>query len=143
MWGIGGLGGVLADGSGVRWISLAGGDIPALKAVPYVTVYARTAWIEENPGVVERLHASLADAIAFIKSDPDTAAAVIKKKYFPDLDETLWRDGFQQAAGSFLDGAKVTRAGWELLLQLQAESTAKDYSATGYEAVILPIARSD
>ncbi|TKT74473.1 ABC transporter substrate-binding protein [Aquamicrobium sp. LC103] len=143
MWGIGGLGGVLADGSGVRWISLAGGDVPELKAVPYVTVYARTAWIDENTSVVKRLHASLADAIAMIKSDPDAISPVIKAKYFETLDANLWHDGFQQAAGSFLDGAKVTRAGWELLLELQAESTGKDYGSAGYEAVILEIARTE
>jgi ABC-type nitrate/sulfonate/bicarbonate transport system substrate-binding protein len=143
MWGIGGLSGSLADGSGVRWISLAGGDVPELKAVPYVTVYALTSWIDENPAVVERLHASLADAIQIIKSDPDSVGPAIKQKYFEALDETLWRDGFQQAAGSFLDGAKVSRAGWELLLRLQAESTGKNYDTAGYEAVILPIARAD
>jgi ABC-type nitrate/sulfonate/bicarbonate transport system substrate-binding protein len=143
MWGIGGLGGVLADGSGVRWISLAGGDVPELKGVPYVTAYATTQWIAENPELVERLHAGLADAIAFIKSDTEAAGRAVKARYFDGLDEALWRDGFQQAAGSFLDGAKVTRAGWELLLDLQSDSTGKDYATAGYEAVILPIARAD
>lgn len=143
MWGIGGLSGVLADGSGVRWISLAGGDVPELKGVPYVTAYATTQWIDKNPELVERLHAGLADAIAFIKSDTAAAGSAVKAKYFDGLDEALWRDGFQQAAGSFLDGAKVTRAGWELLLNLQADSTGKDYAPAGYEAVILPIARAD
>lgn len=143
MWGIGGLSGVLADGSGVRWISLAGGDVPELKSVPYVTVYATNDWIEKNPALVERLHAGLADAIAFIKSDTEAAGAAVKAKYFEALDEALWRDGFQQAAGSFLDGAKVSRAGWDLLLKLQADSTGKNYSPANYEAVILPIARAD
>ena len=143
MWGIGGLGGVLADGTGVRWISLAGGDLPDLKAVPYVTVYARDAWIEANPDVVERLHAALADAIARIKADPDAIAPVIKAKYFEALDDEQWRDGFEQAAGSFLDDAKVSEAGWNLLLELQGESTGKDYATAGYDAVILPQARAD
>jgi len=143
MWGIGGLSSVLADGSGVRWISLANGDIPELKDVPYVTAYARAAWIEANPDLVERLHDSLADAIAAIASDTDAMGALIKAKYFPDLDETLWRDGFQQAAGSFLKDAKVSRRGWESLLQLQTQSTGKNYESAGYDQVILPIARAD
>lgn len=143
MWGIGGLSGLLTDGGGVRWISLAGGDVPELKDVPYVTVYATTEWIDKNPKTVERLHAALADAIKLIKADPNAIAPSIKDKYFPALDDALWRDGFQQASGSFLDGAKVKRAGWDLLLKLQSASTGKDYKSAGYEAVILPMARAD
>jgi len=143
MWGIGGLSGVLVDGTGVRWISLAGGDIPELAEVPYVAAYARADWIAENEDLVARLHQGLADAIATIKADPEAAGAVLKDRYFEALDETLWRDGFSQASSSFLDGAKVNRDGWELLLRLQAESTDKDYTAAAYETAILPQARAE
>jgi ABC-type nitrate/sulfonate/bicarbonate transport system substrate-binding protein len=54
LWTIGSLAPLIQDGSGVRWISMARGDIDEFRTLPYVTAYARADWVEENPDLVAR-----------------------------------------------------------------------------------------
>ena len=140
-WTIGSLSGLLVDGAGVRWISVPRGDVPELKSIPFVAVFAQTAWVEKNPDVVVRLNAALADAIAHLKTEPAKYSKLLKAKYFPDLSQAIWEDGFQQAVPSFFDGAKAPRGGWEQLLRMQSEGTGKTYALAAFDKVLLPMAQ--
>ncbi len=142
MWTVGTLAGVLADKSGVRWINVAGGEVPEFRGVPYVTTYAQTAWVEKNPDTVARMHAALSDATAAMKKDPAKYSKLLKDKYFPQLDQGLWDESYKQGVPSLLDGARAPKAGWEYFLQLQAENTKKDYSKAAWERALIPAAQS-
>ena len=141
LWTIGSLAPLLQDGTGVRWISMARGDIDEFKTLPYVTAYARTDWVEANPDLVARIHKSYADAVIALKTDPE-ASARIKAKFSPDLDQALWDDGFGQAQAAYLDGAATNEASWQQSLDMQAKGTGKDYSAAGFADVLIPAAQA-
>lgn len=142
MWTVGTLAGVLVDKSGVRWINVAGGEVPEFRGVPYVTVYSQAAWVEKNPDLANRVHAGLADAIAAIKKEPARYSKLLKEKYFPQLDQVLWDESYKQGAPSLFDGARAPRAGWDYFLKLQAENTKKDYSKAAYDRVLIPAAQT-
>ena len=142
MWSVGALGGLLQDRAGVRWISMTQGDAKDLRNSPFVGIYATTAWIEKNPDLVRRLSAAYVDAIARLKTDTANASKLIKAKFFPDLDQAIWDDAFQQVVPAFFDDAKVSRADWEALLKLQKQYTGKDYARAAYDKVVLPQAQA-
>lgn len=140
MWTIGSLAPLLQDGSGVRWISMARGDIPEFSTLPYVTAYARADWIDANPELVARIHQSYADSIEMLRNDP-TASARLKAEFAPDLDQALWDDGFEQARAAYLPGAATSAASWAQSLEMQARGTGKDYGPAAFELVVIPAAR--
>lgn len=142
MWSIGDLGGLLVDGTGVRWISIPRGDMPELNSLPYVTAYVRADWAARNPELAQRVHAGIADAIARIENEPASAAKAIHAEFFPDLDTAIWEDGFEQARKAAFSGATVTQAGWQQLLDLQHANTGKDYAPAAFDKVVLPIAQA-
>lgn len=143
LWTIGSLAPLLMDGSGVRWISMARGDIDEFKTLPYVTVYARADWVDANPDLVARIHKSYADAIHQLKTDPERTSKLFKDMFFPNLDQALWDDGFNMARQAYLEGAKTTAAAWQQSLDMQIAGTGKNYDAAAFDKVVIPAARAD
>jgi ABC-type nitrate/sulfonate/bicarbonate transport system substrate-binding protein len=141
-WVIGSLAPVVQDGTGVRWISLARGDVEQYLGLPFTSVFARRDWAEQHPELVQRIHDAYADAIAELKNDPENSSRLIREKYFPDLEPALWNDGYEQGRLSFLDGAKVSAASWQAFLDLQKKTSGKDYTAAAFEKAVLPAARA-
>lgn len=142
-WVIGSLSPLLVDGTGIRWISLARGDVEDYQGLPFVTVYARKDWAEQNADLVRRIHAAYADAVARLKDRAEESSRLIREKYFPDLDPVLWKDGYEQARLAFIDGAKVTAKAWQASLDIQARSSKKDYSSAAFDKVVVPAARAN
>lgn len=142
LWTIGSLGPLLKDKSGVRWISMARGDIDEFKTLPYVTVYARTEWVDANPDLVQRIHASYAEAVRRLKNEPEKSSKLFKEKFFPDLDQALWDDGYAQVRAAYLDGAATTAKSWQQGLELQKAGTGKDYKDATFEKVLIPAAQA-
>ncbi len=143
LWSIGSLGGNISDGTGVRWISIPHGDVPELREVPYVSIYARGDWVQKNPELAAKIQAGLAEAIDRIKKDTGNPSPRIKERFFPQLDQAIWDDGYAQARTAFLPGAKATAAGWAQLLKLQEEATKKDYARAAFDKALLPQARAN
>lgn len=143
MWVVGSLGTLLPDRSGVRWISMPRGDAPELHDVPFIAVYAHSAWTEKNPDLATRTHAAFVEAIARMKKDSQGTARAIKAKYYPDFDQAVWDDAYANALPAFIDSGKGVKSGWERLLQIQAESTKKNYGNAAYDKVMLAIARAN
>nr|WP_283771548.1 ABC transporter substrate-binding protein [Chelatococcus sp. YT9] len=141
LWTIGSLSPLLQDKSGVRWISMARGDVDEFRSLPYVTAYARADWVAANPDLVNRIHKSYADAIVALKTDRD-APRKIKERFAPDLDQALWDDGFNQLKPAYLDGAATTRQSWQQSLDMQAKGTGKNYATANFDTVLIPAARA-
>ena len=143
LWTIGSLGPLLKDNSGVRWISMARGDIDEFRTLPYVTVYARTEWVEANPDLAKRIHEGYAEAIRRLKNEPEKSSKLFKDKFFPDLDQALWDDGYAQVRAAYLDGAKTTAKSWQQSLDMQKIGTGKDYKDAAFEMIVIPEARAN
>lgn len=136
LWSAGALGGLLASGDGVRWISVPRGDLPAQTVLPYNAIFANADWIAANPELVTRFQAGYADAVKAVKSNPEDASKKIKAAFFPDLDQAIWDDGFKQTLPVLFDGGKAPRAGWDLWLKLQAANTGKNYAPAAYDIAV-------
>ncbi|WP_195759789.1 ABC transporter substrate-binding protein [Paracoccus sp. S-4012] len=142
-WVFGSLAQLLVDGEGVRWISLARGDVEEYEGLPFVAVFARRDWVEENPERVAAVQAAYADAIDRLIDDPEASSAAIKAEFFPDMDQALWDDGYEQAQLAFLRGGATTEALWQRLLDLQASASDKDYTAASFDKVVIGTARGE
>lgn len=143
MWSAGALGGTIADGTGVRWISMPRGDFPALSELPYTTFFADAGWVEENADLVTRFQTAMSNAAAAIKDDPVGAGEDIRAEYFAQMDDAIWEDGYAEAQGAYLPGIKIPKAGWDLFIELQSSSGDKDYSAVAFDNVVIPSARAE
>lgn len=143
MWSAGSLGGMIADGSGVRWISVPKGDVPALSALPYTGIFVRSDWLEKNQDLVKRFQAALTEAVEIVRAGADETSKKIKAKYFPSLDNVIWEDGLAQARAGFFTGGKIPKAGWDGFLDLQAKSSSKNYAPAAFDKVVTQSARVD
>lgn len=144
MWGAGATGKMLDEGVAVRWISTASKDLPAISSIPFVTIFAKRSWVEANLQKAEKINAALADAIGRMVNDFDGSAKLLRETYFPDLDETIFKDGLTQAvaaAGNFAS-AKASAEGWAALLELQKANTGKDYANAAFDKVVMPFAQA-
>jgi NitT/TauT family transport system substrate-binding protein len=141
MWTVGVLSPVIADKSGVRWINLAAGDIPEISPVPYVVTMGLNSWISKNGPTVTRLRAALNEAVDLMNKEPAKYSALIKAKYFPQLDQGAWDEGFRLTLPVFFKGSTIPKAGWDYLLKLQAATSNKDYSKASYEKILIPEAQ--
>ncbi len=139
---IGGLGPVLADGSGIRWVSPRT-DMAELAELPYYIVYARQEWVAENPELVASIRAALSVAIDRIIGNPDETGAVIKAAYFPDMDQAIWDDGFIENVKTLIPGAAVSKEGWRKYLSLYIPTSGKSYDGVTFESVVVPSARAE
>jgi NitT/TauT family transport system substrate-binding protein len=142
LWSAGSLGGLIASGEGVRWISVPRGDLPEQTILPYNVVFANNAWADKNPDVLKRFQAGFADAVKAVKDNPEEASKKIKAAFAPDMDQTIWDDGFAEMLPVLFDGGKAPREGWDMWLKLQAENTGKDYAPAAYEIAVDPGARA-
>lgn len=141
-WVTGSLAPNLVDGTGVRWISLSRGDVETYQNLPFVTVFARRDWATQNADLVKRIHEGYADAIGRLKNEPERSSKLVKDRYFPDLDQALWNDGYEAGRRAFLDGARVSQASWQNFLAIQAKSSQKDYGKAAFDKVVLPEAQA-
>jgi len=144
LWSVGSLGQLIESGDGVRWISMAQGDIAELSTLPYVTVYARTEWVNANRELVTRIHAGYAEGIRRLQEDGAESSRLIKERFFPDMDPALWEDSFAHAQGAYIPGAAGTRFAWNQFLDMQIESNPeKNYANAAFELALIPEARAD
>ncbi len=141
MWTVGVLSPVIADKSGVRWINLAAGEIPEISPMPYIVTMGLTSWIAKNGLTVTKLRAAMNEAVDLMNKEPAKYSAAIKAKYFPQMDQAAWDDGFKLVLPVFYKGSTIPRAGWDYLLKMQAVSSTKDYSKASYEKVLIPEAQ--
>lgn len=141
MWTVGVLSPVIADKSGVRWINLAAGDVPEITPLPYVVTMGLNSWISKNGATVTRLRAALNEAVDLMNKEPAKYSAIIKAKYFPQLDQGAWDEGFRLTLPVFFKGSMIPKAGWDYMQKLQATTSNKDYSKASYEKVMIPEAQ--
>ena len=85
--------------------------------------------------------AVLNEAVDLMNKEPAKYSALIKAKYFPQLDQGAWDEGFRLTLPVFFKGSTIPKAGWDYLLKLQAATSNKDYSKASYEKILIPEAQ--
>jgi len=141
LWTVGTLGNILADGTAVSWINMAAGEAPTVSPMPYTMVIAMNPYIEKNTPTMVRLRAAMGDAAADLLAKPDKHSADIKAKFFPQMDQTAWNNGWKFIPTGFFPGATVPKSAWDYMLKLQAASTKKTYDKATYERALIPEAQ--
>ena len=141
MWSTGGLSGLLMDGAGVRWITLSREDAPELYDVPYSAMWASSQWLDKNPDVARRLAAAFLEAESLMRTEKTKYSRLIKAKYFPEMDQAIWDDTYEQSLPAFIEDGKVTKAGWDKLMAQRIAVTKKDYAKASYERSVSDLAR--
>jgi len=89
-WSLGGLSPSLNDGTAQIWISLARGDVPDLATLPNVASFGRTAWIEENRELLQRVQAAFVDVVDALRADPIGYGSAFKNAYLEALPQEVW-----------------------------------------------------
>ena len=129
------------DGAGVRWITLSREDAPELYDVPYSAMWASSQWLEKNPDLARRLAAAFLEAESLMRTEKAKYSKLIKAKYFPDMDQAIWDDTYEQSLPAFIADGKVTKAGWDMLMTQRIAVTKKDYAKASYERSVSDLAR--
>ena len=102
---------------------------------------ASAAWVAKNGPTVTKLRAAMNDAVDLMNNEPAKYSAALKSKYFPQMDQTAWDEGFGLTLPVFFKGSTIPKAGWDYLLKMQGVSSTKDYSKASYEKVLIPEAQ--
>ena len=143
MWTIGSLGGVLADKSGIRFISIPRRDVVGLEDLPTVSAFVQTPWFNSHKAQAVKIQAAISDAIVQLKADPAGSSKAVKAKYGAATPQDLWDDGYKQSLLVLFDGAKAKRGPWDRLIQLQTASTKQNYTNAAFDKLVAPQARAD
>jgi NitT/TauT family transport system substrate-binding protein len=141
LWTVGTLGNILADGTGVSWINMAAGEVPTVSPMPYTMVIAMNPYIEKNTPTLVRLRAAMAESVTLLAAEPAKFSVAIKGKYFPQMEQKAWDDGWKFIPTGFFPGATVPKSSWDYMLKLQAASTKKTYDKATYERALIPEAQ--
>lgn len=141
LWTVGTLGNILADGTGVSWINMAAGEVPTVSPMPYTMVIAMNPYIEKNTPTLVRLRAAMAESVTLLAADQAKFSTAIKAKYFPQMEQKAWDDGWKFIPTGFFPGATVPKSAWDYMLKLQAASTKKTYDKATYEKALIPEAQ--
>lgn len=141
LWTVGTLGNILADGTGVSWINMAAGEVPTVSPMPYTMVIAMNPYIEKNTPIIVKLRAAMGEAVTELSANPAKYSASVKAKYFPQMDQKAWDDGFKYIPTAFFPNATVPKSAWDYMLKLQAASTKKVYDKATYEKGLIPEAQ--
>ncbi len=133
----------VADGSGELWMSLPRGDIEDFDDLVGVVLISSDTFVKENPEIVEAFHATLADAEAMVRDDPEAAGRALKESSFPDVGDEEFDLAWEQAQNGFPEGAYFTAANWETFMDLYQSSSEKDYTQLSYEETVATPARGE
>lgn len=137
-YGPGALEPLLADKSGVLWVSLARGDVPELKDTLFMCVAAKKAFVDSHPDAVKGIQATLAKATKLMQ-DPATAGqsrATVRKNYFDAMNEQLFDLSYAAAVPGYLP-SRITAAGYQSLINIQASVTGKNYDSIKFNDTVL------
>jgi ABC-type nitrate/sulfonate/bicarbonate transport system substrate-binding protein len=129
---------LLADKSGVLWVSLARGDVPELKDTLFMCVAAKKAFVDSHPDAVKGIQATLAKATKLMQ-DPATAGqsrATVRKNYFDAMNEQLFDLSYAAAVPGYLP-SRITAAGYQSLINIQASVTGKNYDSIKFNDTVL------
>lgn len=141
IWSVGGLSPAQADGSGVRYINLASGELPHLLAVPNVASFASRKFVEDNRETLQRVQAALVDVVAALRADPFGYAAPYKAAYLPDLPQATWEDNLPQAVAAYFADVEGTREGWDFWVEKLPIEDPAARARIGYDTAYVRLSK--
>lgn len=102
-WAAGGPENNYADGSGVKWLDLAAGDLPEFGDALSVLWVTSEKVAEGEPEKLKKVAAALDEVAQDLESDPETVLDSVKAEFFPEVDDDI----FALVIESALDGVQL------------------------------------
>jgi NitT/TauT family transport system substrate-binding protein len=124
-----------ADGSAVPMINLPRGDVPELNDIVFAFAMARDETVKDEPELLESFVQSLRDAGTQIEQKDDEVREAVKKDYFPDLPEDVFKLSWEQVSPAWLLDCTMTEGQLEASLEFQSETTGKSYDNVSFDNV--------
>jgi NitT/TauT family transport system substrate-binding protein len=144
MWTVGSFEVGLQSGDVVRLLSTPAGDEPRLRGVPFVVAAGAADWVDANTEAVDAFRAALQEAAGVIDESPDEAAAPLKEQFFPEMDQELFLNGFEQVVPLINADGTVTEEAWQTSLDILQQSNENSLDGSAYDTESLyPAMRGD
>jgi len=141
IWSVGGMSPSQASGDGVRYISLAAGDVPHLRDVPNVATYAPAAWVRENEDLLRRVQAAFVDVVAALRADPMGYAEPYRQRHLPALDPATWEENLMQTVPAYLEDQEGSCEGWDFWVSRLDAASTTDYAHVYCDRAFVPLSR--
>lgn len=139
---------VIEEQAGARsYISTVGADVPDMvRQIPHLAFAVSGEFAAKNPRAVEGWLNAERDAIAWIRQNPDEAAAVLNKYIFNNQQPELAKKIVPQALQTFFKNTrqdfKMPKESFALVVQEGRDVAAfKDTKEPTYDNVVLPFAQ--
>lgn len=133
MWTVGSFETGVRSGDVVRLVSTPAGDEPRLQGVPFVIAAGNSDWVDANSEAVDAFRAALNDAAAAIESNPDDTATKLKQQFFPEMEDELFRNGFEQIVPLINMDGTVAADAWQTNLDILQQSNENSLDGSGYD----------
>lgn len=143
IWSAGGLSPAQAEGSAVRWVSLADNDVPHLRSIPNVVTFADATWAAENQELLSRVQAAFVEVVARLQADPFGYAAAYKQAHMPEISDEVWADILPLAVESYIPDMEGTREGWDFWVTLLDRDSEGDFTNVYYDKGFIPLSASN
>jgi hypothetical protein len=92
-------------------------EIPAFQNWALVTLAGTREWVEQNPGVVERVCRAMARGCNMLLNDPPASKAALKP-VFSDIDPSVVDLGLDSSQGAFNQDARMAEEMWRHAAEL-------------------------
>jgi NitT/TauT family transport system substrate-binding protein len=98
-------------------------SVPEFRDAPLWVLYSRKDWITGHRDIATRLARAVARGNQFVHQHPQEAMQILRRAYFPTLDQGILQDAFTNIQLPLIpaDG-KATAAGWKKISDLELAS---------------------
>lgn len=127
----------VASGAASVLGSVPGGDFPVLDNYSAPAYVASTAYVEENPEVIEAFLATLEDARLMIVENPEEARDLVKEESFAEMDDEIFDAAWEQAALGFEDwDVRFGADHWDMFVENFDHLSEHDYESMSFEDIV-------
>jgi NitT/TauT family transport system substrate-binding protein len=142
-YGPGALEPLLADKSGILWVSLGRGDVPQLKKSIFICAAAKKEFVDSHPKEVAAIEEVFAQATQMMqdKATAEAARETVRKAFFAQMDKTLFDLSYASSVPGYLPGT-ISEEGFDSLVGIQTMVADKDYSSVKFKDTVAAVAQS-
>lgn len=128
-----------AESQGIGQTLFSGTEIPGLNKYPYLVGDANTNDIKNNPDKVKALVAGMADAMSYLRKNPNGGKGCLRKE-FPDLDQKTFDSAYDFAMTTVPKSPLITKDVYKALSDF-ADASKQPLGVSYDDAVAIDIAK--
>lgn len=99
------------------WFSASRGDIPGSESAIVCVVVVRSDTLEKNKAEVAAYLAALQESMTAIRGDHKATGTILKAKFFPKMDQTIWDLAWDQANEGYPKTLAFPKAAFDYWVQ--------------------------